>query len=55
MLLNDQIPRLIYFVNYTKYFIRKGKIIMLSVNPFATLAETVSPIYMQSFVILMLT
>ena len=27
---------------------------MLSVNPFATLAETLSPIYMQSFVILML-
>ena len=27
---------------------------MLSANPFATLAETVSPIYMQSFVILML-
>ena len=27
---------------------------MLSVNPFATLAETVSPIYMQFFVILML-
>ena len=26
---------------------------MLSVNPFAILAETVSPIYMQSFVILM--
>ena len=27
---------------------------MLSVNPFATLAETVTPIYMQSFVIVML-
>ena len=27
---------------------------MLSVNPFATLAETLSPIYMQSFVVLML-
>ena len=26
---------------------------MLSVNPFAILAETVSPVYMQSFVILM--
>ena len=27
---------------------------MLSINPFANLAETVSPIFMQSFVILML-
>ena len=27
---------------------------MLSVNPFAILAETISPIYMQSFVILMI-
>ncbi len=26
---------------------------MLTINPFAILAETVSPIYMQSFVILM--
>ena len=26
---------------------------MLTVNPFATLAETVSPVYMQLFVILM--
>ena len=26
---------------------------MFSVNPFAILAETVSPVYMQSFVILM--
>ena len=26
---------------------------MLSVNPFAILAETVSPIYMQSFIVLM--
>ena len=26
---------------------------MLSVNPFAVLAETVSPIYMLSFVVLM--
>ena len=27
---------------------------MLSVNPFAILAETVSPIFMQSFVVLMI-
>ena len=27
---------------------------MLSVNPFAILAETVSPIFMQSFVLLMI-
>ena len=26
---------------------------MLSINPFSTLAETVSPIYIQSFVVLM--
>ena len=26
---------------------------MLSINPFAILADTVSPIYMQSFVVLM--
>ena len=28
---------------------------MLTVNPFAMLSETISPIYMQAFVILMLT
>ena len=28
---------------------------MITVNPFAMLAETISPIYMQAFVILMLT
>ena len=27
---------------------------MISVNPFAILAESVSPIYMQSFVVLMI-
>ena len=27
---------------------------MLSINPFAILADTVSPIYMQSFVIFMI-
>ena len=27
---------------------------MISINPFAILAETVSPIYMQSFVVLMI-
>ena len=27
---------------------------MLSVNPFAILAETISPIFMQSFVLLMI-
>ena len=30
----------------------KGKNHMLTVNPFAILAETVSPLFMQSFVVL---
>ena len=32
----------------------KGKNHMLSVNPFAILAESISPIFMQSFVVLMI-